>query len=171
MESLKSLYSPTYLRTLKFYFLSSPEPVTGTIVSQLNLVHTHAICLKYILILSFRIRLDLSNGLFPFGFLTKILYEFLIPSVPAVFCTHLLCYLMAHKYLMKSTNYDGPLKTFPSLLLPPLCHIEIILLAPVLEYPQSLFFRLTWQMKFHIHVKQILILYALMFTFLGSFCA
>jgi hypothetical protein len=26
-------------------------------------------------------------------------------------------------------------------------------------------------MKFHIHVKQILILYALMFTFLGSFCA
>jgi hypothetical protein len=55
----------------------SQKPSTGPTLSQMNSVHTTPSYVSPVLKLSFLLRLYLPNGLFPSGFPTKILYEFL----------------------------------------------------------------------------------------------
>jgi len=51
---------------------------------------SHSISLKSILILSFHLWLHLPSGLFPSGFLTKILYAFLLSPICAICPAHLI---------------------------------------------------------------------------------
>jgi hypothetical protein len=51
---------------------------------------SHPITLRYILILSFHLRLDLPCGHFPSGFPTKILYAFLVSPMCITCRTHLI---------------------------------------------------------------------------------
>jgi hypothetical protein len=84
----------------------SQSPPLDPFLSQVNLVHTsRSIPLKSILILSFHLLLDLRSGLFPSGFLTKMLYTF----------SSFLCVLNAPypilldwspEYVLKSTHYE-----------------------------------------------------------------
>jgi hypothetical protein len=67
----------------------SQEPSTGPYPEpdQSNLYH-HT--LRSILILSAHLRLGLPNGLLPSGFLTNILYAFLLSPIRATFPGHLI---------------------------------------------------------------------------------
>jgi hypothetical protein len=77
----------------------SQEPAIVPVLSQINPVHAH---LSYFLNIYFDIilyiRLDLTSGLFPSSFPTKILYAFFLhppPSTPATCLTYLtLLYLI-----------------------------------------------------------------------------
>jgi hypothetical protein len=51
---------------------------------------SHPISLRSILILSTQLRLGLSSGLFPSGFPTTFLYEFLVSPICATCPTHLI---------------------------------------------------------------------------------
>jgi len=53
-------------------------------------IPSHPISLRFILILPFHLHLGLPIGLFPSGFLTKILYTFLISPMHATCPTHLI---------------------------------------------------------------------------------
>jgi hypothetical protein len=51
---------------------------------------SHLVSLRSILILSTYLRLGLPSGLFPSGFPTNILYEFLFSSIRATYPAHLI---------------------------------------------------------------------------------
>jgi hypothetical protein len=69
----------------------SQEPATGPYLSQMNPVRTVPFCsYKIIFLLIWHLHLDLPSGLFPSGFLTKILYAFLFFPMRAKRPAHLI---------------------------------------------------------------------------------
>jgi hypothetical protein len=64
--------------TPKVDYLVHKSPRLVSFLSQINEVHATPSCLRSVLILSTHLRLELSSGLFPAGFPTKMLYAVLL---------------------------------------------------------------------------------------------
>jgi hypothetical protein len=106
------------VRNPKVHYHVHTSPPLAPILSQINPVHnTHTISLRSILISVPYTRLDLLNGLFPFGLPTKLLYEFLLFPYEL----HILCLLdfmilivLGDEYKLQSSSICG-LSNFVSL--------------------------------------------------------
>jgi hypothetical protein len=83
---------PNILWNPKVNYQVHKSPPMVPILSQINPVHStqSSISLRFILILSFHLRLGLPSGLFPSGFPTKILYVFLSYPMQAKCPAHLI---------------------------------------------------------------------------------
>jgi len=149
-------------------------PVTCPILSQLDPVHTpHPTSWRFILILSFHLRLRLPSGLFPSGFPTKTLYTPL-PSPIRVTCpTHLTLL-----DFITRTILDKELRSFSSSLYAFL-HSPVISFLLSQNILLSTLFSNTLSLRSSLNVGdqvshpykttgRIIVLYILIFKFLDS---
>jgi hypothetical protein len=101
---------------MKVHYHTYNSPISVLPLSQINsLMLSHSIILRYSLILSSHLRLDLPRRLFPSDFLTKTPHAYLFSPI----CSTLPAPLIpTKKYLVKGTNHEGNCnKTFSILLL------------------------------------------------------
>jgi hypothetical protein len=81
---------PNILLNAKVYYCVHKSPPPVPILSQIDPVQTTPSYLRSLLILSIHLRLRLPSGIFPSGFPTNILYEFLFSPIRATFPAHLI---------------------------------------------------------------------------------
>jgi hypothetical protein len=112
------------------YRVHKSTPLVPTL-SQINLVRTTPVSLRYILLLllSTNLRLDLLSFLFPFGFPTNNLYAFLLsPLVLHILPTSS---SFTWSFLAKSKSYEAPLyAVFSNLVSLHLSAVQIFSSAP-----------------------------------------
>jgi hypothetical protein len=132
---------PSILWNQKDHYHVHKRPPQVPFLSQINPIHTTSY-LRYILISSTQLRLDLPSGFFPSGFSTKILYAFLFYSMRATFPVHLILLDLIILIVLDEENklWSSSLCSFlqPSIT-SSLFDRKYFPRHPVLKYPQSMF--------------------------------
>jgi hypothetical protein len=116
--------NPRYFWNLKVHYHIQRIPLESLFwVKCIQSILSHPIPLRYILILSSHLRLGLTSGLFPSGFLLNFWRHFI--SLPFVLHAISWCYNQNNK--VQSRNCEAPhFAVFSSLLLLPFFHIPIL---------------------------------------------
>jgi len=150
------------------------EPSLVSVLIQMHLVCTFPldfpeVC-SYVV---FRSMSTSSRGLFPSGFLTKILYAFLISPMCATYADHVILFdLITVIVFGEVYSYETPHYASFSSILPLLpSQVQIFSSASCSQTPSNYGLPLVWVTKFHIRTKQqVTLWFILIVKFLKRRC-